>query len=275
MKNKILILFLFLNTFLCFSQNPWLQAKGEFLLSPSLTHYYTDSKKDENSIKSDFDNNGYYENYVYKLYFSTSLISNKLNLIGNIPYIKSTYADDFTNNINNELGDIELGLKMHLKKIGEFHYLIGSLTAITPLYSNNNQPFVGLGKFGTEIKVNISGKSKWMGINDNYHQLELGFRKFFDGGPVQIKLYGSKAYRISKKVIVLADLDILISKGQDFTVSQENIQITPDFDFVKATVNFGYEFSPKFAIYAGGFKDLINRNVSIGNGWQIFSVIKL
>ena len=275
MKIKILILFLFLNTCICYSQNPWLQGKGDVLLSPSVTHYYTDTNSDNSSNKSDFNNNGFYKNYVYKLYFSTSLISNKLSLIGNIPYIKSTYGDDFILDNNNELGDLELGIKMHLKKIGEYHYLMGSLTTIVPMYSNDVGPFVGFDKFGTELKVNISGNSKWMGINDNFHQLEFGIKKFFDGGPYQFKLYGSQAYRFTDKFLVMGDVEVLLSRGDDFTVSQENVKITPDFDILKTTLNFGYEFSPNFALYAGGFSDLWNRNISVGKGWQIFSVIKL
>ena len=275
MKIKIVFLFLFLNACICYSQNPWLQSKGDVLLSPSITHYYTDTKRDDNRNKSDFSNNGFYKNNVYKLYFSTSLISNKLSLIGNVPYIKSTYGDDFTKDDNNEFGDVELGVKMHLKKVGESHYLMGAFTTIIPMYNNDNGPFVGFDKFGTELKINISGNSKWMGINDNYHQLEFGVKKFFDGGPFQFKLYGSQGYRITDKFLVLADLEVLISRGDDFTVSQENILITPDFDMVKGTLSFGYEFTPNFALYAGGFNDLWNRNVSIGKGWQIFSVIKL
>ncbi len=275
MKIKFLILFLFLNTCICYSQNPWLQGKGDVLLSPSVTHYYTDTNSDNSSNKSDFSNNGFYKNYVYKLYFATSLISNKLSLIGNIPYVKSTYGDDFTLDNNNELGDVELGVKMHLKKIGEYHYLMGSLTTIIPMYSNDVGPFVGFDKFGTELKVNISGNSKWMGINDNFHQLEFGIKKFFDGGPYQFKLYGSQAYRLTDKFLVMGDVEVLLSRGDDFTVSQENIRITPDFDILKTTLNFGYEFSPNFALYAGGFSDLWNRNISVGKGWQIFSVIKL
>ncbi|MGJ8762070.1 MAG: hypothetical protein ACSHXA_16115 [Polaribacter sp.] len=275
MKIKFLILFLLLNTCICYSQNPWLQGKGDVLLSPSVTHYYTDTNSDNSSNKSDFSNNGFYENYVYKLYFSTSLISNKLSLIGNIPYIKSTYGDDSTLDNNNELGDVELGVKMHLKKIGEYHYLMGSLTTIIPMYSNDVGPFVGFDKFGTELKVNISGNSKWMGINDNFHQLEFGIKKFFDGGPYQFKLYGSQAYRLTDKFLVMGDVEVLLSRGDDFTVSQEDVRITADFDILKTTLNFGYEFSPNFALYAGGFSDLWNRNISVGKGWQIFSVIKL
>ncbi|NJB83018.1 hypothetical protein [Wenyingzhuangia aestuarii] len=275
MRNKIILFFLFLNACVCYSQNPWLQGQGEVLLSPSVTHYYTDTKRDQNGTKSDFSNNGFYENYVYKLYFSAPLISNKLSLIGNIPYVRSTYADDSTFDENNELGDVELGVKMHLKKTGEFHYLMASLMTTIPLYNNDVGPFVGFDRFGTELKINISGNSKWMGVNDNFHQLEFGVKAFYPGGPYQFKLYGSQGYRITNKVIVLGDVDVFLSRGDDFTVSQQNIQITPDFDIVKTTLSLGYEFSPKFSLYAGGFADVWNRNVAIGRGWQVFSVIKL
>ena len=275
MLNKIVLFFLFINASLCCAQNQWLQSKGEVLLSPSVSHYYTDTKADENGTKSDFSNNGFYENYVTKLYFSAPLISNKLSLLGNIPYVKSTYADDFIVEENNELGDMELGVKMHLKKIGEFHYLMGSIITTIPLYNNNKGPFVGFDRFGTELKINISGNSKWMGVNDNFHQLEFGVKVFFPGGPYQFKLYGSQGYRITKKIIVLGDVNIFLSRGDDFSVSQKNILITPDFDIVKTTLSLGYEFSPRFSLYMGGFTDVWNRNVAIGRGWQVFSVIRL
>lgn len=274
MKNKILTFFLVHFSFLCLAQNPWLQGKGKILLSPSISHYFTDSQRDKNNIKSNFTNDGFYENYVYRMYFATSLIPNKLNLIGNIPFVASTYKDNFTDNINNELGDVELGVRFHLKNIGKNHYLIGVFNTIIPFYNNNQEPFIAFGKFGTEIKINISGNSKWMGINDNFHQLEFGVRKFF-GGPLQYRIYGSQGYRITKKTTILGEIDTLISNGSETTLSQKNIQIITDFDFLKASLNIGYKFSPKLELFAGGFRDLYNRNISIGLGWQVFGIIKL
>lgn len=275
MKNKILIFLILVWTSVCFSQNPWLQGKGETLLSPSISHYFTETKRDQNNVKSNFNNNGFYENYVYRIYFSTSLISNKLNLIGNIPFVASTYKDNFTDNINNELGDAEIGVRFHLKNVGKHHYLIGTLNTIIPLYNNNNkEPFIGFGKIGTEIKLNISGNSKWMGINDNYHQLEVGIRNFFKG-PFQYRLFGSQGYRITEKATILGDVDILISKGNDSSITQNNIQIITDFDFIKVSLNMGYKIAPNFELFAGGFRDVYNRNISIGLGWQVFGIIKL
>jgi hypothetical protein len=274
MRNKIFPLFLLLFSILGFSQNPWLQGKGETLISPSVSHYFTDSQRDKNNIKSDFTNNGFYENYVYRIYFSTSLIGNKLNLVGNLPFVSSTYKDNFTNNINNELGDAEIGAKLHLKKVGEFHYLIGSVTAIIPLYKNNTEPFIAFSKFGAELKINLSGNSKWMGVNDNFHQIEFAVRNFF-GGPFQYRLYGSQGYRITKKITLLADVDVLVSNGNNSALSQNNIQVITDFDFIKSSLSIGYQFSPKFELFAGGFRDLYNRNISIGRGWQVFGIIKL
>ncbi|ANW96603.1 hypothetical protein AXE80_10085 [Wenyingzhuangia fucanilytica] len=280
MQNKIVLLFLFLNACLCNAQNPWLQSKGKVLLSPSISHYYTDSGRDEYGNKSDFSENGFYENYVYKLYLAAPIVANKLSLVANVPYVKSTYQNDTYFSENNELGDVEVGVKMHLKKIGEYHYLMGGLNTVIPMYNNDKGPYVGFDKFGTELSVNISGNFEWMNVNKNYHQLEFGVKTFFANGPYQFKLYGSQAYRITNKFLVLGSATILLSRGDDFSVSgDESTIVNPDFiadfDIIKTTVNFGYEFSPKFAIYAGGFTDVWNRNISIGRGWQVFSVIKL
>lgn len=274
MKNKILILLILHCTGLCYAQNSWLQGKGETLLSTSISHYFTDSQRDQNNVKSNFNNNGFYENYVTKIYVSTALIANKLNLIGNIPFVASTYKDDFTNNINNELGDAEIGVRFHLKNVGKHHYLIGIVNTVIPLYNNNKEPFIGFGKFGAEIKLNISGNSKWMGINDNFHQLEVGIRNFF-GGPFQYRLFASQGYRITEKVTLLGDVDMLISKGDDSSITQNNIQIISDFDFIKASLNVGYKIAPNFELFAGGFRDIYNRNIAVGLGWQVFGIIKL
>lgn len=265
---------------MCFSQNPWLQGKGEYLISPSISHYYTDSGRDENGKKSDFSENGFYENYVYKVYTAAPIVANKLSFEANIPYVQSTFKNDTYFASNNELGDMELGVKIHLKKVGEFHYLMGSFVSVFPMYNNNKGPYIGFDMFGTEVKINISGNFKWMNVNKNYHQLEFGIKTFFNNGPSQFKLYGSQAYRITNKFLIMGSATVLISRGDDFSVTEnentiENPDFIPNFDMVKTTLNFGYEFSPKFALYAGGFTDVWNRNVSIGRGWQIFSVIKL
>lgn len=271
---------MFLGTCVCYSQNPWLQSKGDVLLSPSLSHYFTDSKRDENGVKSKFDENGFYENYVYKLYLAAPILANKISFIANIPYVQSAFENNTFYSSNNELGDMELGAKIHLKKVGDYHYLMGAFTTVIPLYNNNKGPFLGFDKFGTEVSINISGNSKWLNINKNYHQVEFGIKTFYNNGPYQFKLYGSQGYKISDKVSVLGSATILISRGDDFSAIETDNEIVnpdfiPDFDLVKTTLSLGYEFSPKFSLYAGGFTDVWNRNVSIGRGWQIFSVIKL
>lgn len=275
MLNKTFLLIIFLSTCMCYAQNSWLPARGETILSPSVTHYYTNTNADEGGNKSDFNNNGYYKNYVYKLYFATPIIANKLTLEGNVPYVQGTYEDDFGLQQNSEFGDLELALKMHLKNIGDHHYLIGVFNTVTPMYNKNNEPAVGFDRFGMELKLNLSGNFKWLDINKNFHQIELGVKKFFAGGPYQIKLYASQGYRITNKFIALADLTMFSSRGESFSTSQGDVQLLTDFDMVKTSLSFGYEFSPRFALYAGGFTDVWNRNVAVGRGWQIFSVIKL
>jgi len=278
MKNKVFIVFVFLTAYSCYSQNPWLQGEGEVLLSPSITHYYTDRSSDGDRKESDFSNNGFYENYVYKLYFAAPIIGNKLTFIGNIPFIQSQYSDDFGTAVNNELGDVELGVKMHLKNLGARHYLMAAFTTIIPLYNNDTEPFVGFDRFGTEFKVNISGSFRWMGDENNFHQLELGTKIFYSEGPYQFKLYGSQGYRITKKITVLGEVDMVFSRGsklEEVNISQQSVQINTQFDIVKTTLSLGYTFTPKFSLYGGVFQDIWNKNVSIGNGWQIFSVINL
>lgn len=275
MQTKTLYFLMLCTCFLASAQNPWQEQKGELLLVPSLNHYLSNTYSDSNRIKSRFDNNGLYQNYTPKLYFSYGVKDYKTNIFGNIPFVISQYADDFSTQKNNDFGDVELGIRRHLLKTKNDYYLMGSLSMYIPAYNNDNQPYVGYDKFGLEAKVYWAGNFKWLDVNKNFHKVELSVRYFFPSNPIQFKLYASQGYRFAKKMVVLGEIEFFISESSEAIFTNENIQLNSNFGIIKPTLNLGYEFNPKCSVYVGYFKDIWNQNTSVGYGFQTFAVFRL
>lgn len=270
---RLYIVFFLISSY-CYSQNPWQQQKGEILISPYFGNYNTNQFRNSNGDKSEFGNNGMYKNYNPKIYFSIPLNDYKLNLFGNIPYFISKYDDDSVSQKSTEFGDIELGLRMHLKKINN-HYLMASASVYIPAYQNKTQPFVGYNLYSTEVKIHYAGNFTWLDVNKNFHKIEAGIRYFFPSLPIQYKLYASQGYRVFPKIIVLGELDLLLSRSDNKSFSVNNVQFASNFDMIKTSINIGYDFTNSISIYGGLFHDVFNRNISVGKGFQVFGIIKL
>ena len=270
--NFLILVFVFLSS-TSFAQNPWQQDKGEFLLSPYLSHYSATAFRNRNGDKIDFENQGQFVNYNPRIYFSLPLNGYKVNLFGSLPWFFNQYEDDNLRQQNRDLGDIELGARFHLGKV-KMHYLMASVTTFIPAYSNNQLPYTGFGRFGMEGRMILSGNSPWIGESNNFHKIELGYRYFFPSDPGQIRVFSSKGIRVIDKFVLLGEIDAIFSFINDSDFFENNLQLVSDFSVIKTTANIGYEFTPKFSLYGGLFHDVLNRNSGIGSGFQIFSVIR-
>ena len=256
------------------AQNPWQQDRGQALISPYLSNYRADAYRDRNGTKIPFENNGQFQNYNPRIYFSLPLGGYKVNIFGSIPLFFNTYEDSQRKQQNTDLGDLELGLRFHLKELKN-HYLMGSVTGFIPAYQNNQLPFAGYDQFGMEGRLILSGTAPWLGEYNNFHKIEAGFRYFFPSDPAQIRLYSSQGIRLGKGFVLMGELDGIFSFSDDSEFFENNLQLVADFSMLTAAANLGYEFTPKFSLYGGLFHDILNRNSGIGRGFQVFSVIRI
>ncbi|MCC4214424.1 hypothetical protein [Leeuwenhoekiella parthenopeia] len=254
--------------------NPWQQAKGEVLIAPYLSHYIANSYRDSEGKKIDFANNGRYSNFNPRVFIAAPLISEKINLIGSIPYFFNKYETGAGLDTNVDFGDIELGLRFHLAKFKN-NYLLGSLIGYIPAYNNTRPPFAGYDLFALESRLALVGNLPFLGGYNNFHKVELGFRYFFPNDPAQIRFLLSEGYRITDKFSILGELEGMFSFSENEEFFNTNLQAVADYKMIKASGNLGYEFTSDFTIYGGFFHDIYNRNAAIGHGFQLFSVIKI
>lgn len=175
---------------------------------------------------------------------------------------------------NSDFGDIKIGLRFHLKQLGD-HYLMASVATFIPAYDNNQLPYAGFDRFGLEGRLILAGNSPQEGKSNNFHKLELSYRYFFPSDPGQIRVFASQGVYFFKKAVILGELDGIFSFSNDSDFFENNLQMVSDFRMVKASINLGYEFTPKFSLYSGVFHDILNRNSGIGSGFQVFTVIRI
>ncbi|OEY71349.1 hypothetical protein [Salegentibacter salarius] len=254
--------------------NPWQQTSGEILLSPYVSRYIATSYRNSVGDKIRFNKDGKFSNYNPRLFIAAPLFGEKVNIIGSIPFFTNTYEDNNVSNTNSDLGDIELGLKFHLAKFKD-NYLMASLISYIPLYSNNATPFVGYDLFALETRVIFAGTLKLLGEYNNFHKIEVGLRYFFPEDPVQFRFLISEGYNLSKKTILLGEIEGMFSGSDRDEFFRNNLQAVADFKMIKASLNLGYEFSNNFTLYGGLFSDVYNSNSAIGRGFQTFAVIRL
>lgn len=255
------------------TSNPWQQSSGEFLISPYVSRYVATSFRNSDGQKSNFANDGKYSNYNPRLFVAAPLLSDKLNLTLSLPYFTNRYEDKNVSNSNGDLGDIEVGLRAHLGRLGS-NYLMGSLITYIPGYENTQLPFAGYDLFGLEARMILAGSIDFLGEYNNFHKVEFGVRYFFPRDPVQLRFLLSEGYRITNKLIILGELEGIFSFSDDQEFFQTNLQSVAEYSFIKGSLNVGYDFSSKFSLYSGLFHDIYNRNSAIGRGFQVFAIIR-
>jgi len=255
------------------TSNPWQQSSGEFLISPYVSRYVATSFRNSDGQKSNFANDGKYSNYNPRLFVAAPLLSDKLNLTLSLPYFTNRYEDNNVSNSNGDLGDIEVGLRAHLGRLGS-NYLMGSLITYIPGYENTQLPFAGYDLFGLEARMILAGSIDFLGEYNNFHKVEFGVRYFFPRDPVQLRFLLSEGYRITNKLIILGELEGIFSFSDNQEFFQTNLQSVAEYRFIKGSLNVGYDFSSKFSLYSGLFHDIYNRNSAIGRGFQVFAIIR-
>ncbi|NEV94529.1 hypothetical protein G3567_10285 [Psychroflexus sp. YR1-1] len=254
--------------------NPWQQGSGEILLSPFVSRYEATSYRTSDGDKIDFARDGKFSNYNPRLFVAAPFFGERLNIIGSIPFFSNTYEDNDASDTNTDFGDLEVGLKAHLARFKE-NYLMASVIAYIPLYSNTSTPFIGYDLFALEARLIFAGTQKSLGEYNNFHKVEVGLRYFFPEDPLQLRILVSEGYDLSDRVSLLGELEGMFSFSERDEFFRNNLQAVADFNMIKASLNLGYQFSDTFTLYGGLFHDIFNRNSAVGRGFQAFAVIRL
>ncbi len=165
------------------------------LLSPSVSYFYANKGWDSVRHLTPFPNNGHFSSLTYQLYAEYGL-SRRFTLVALLPYVMNTYQQSDYKSIDNGFTDLETGIRYYIANIDYRFYFMVQGTVITPLYNNPN---LGYGQTGAELKFSFAGRGHLFGKNC-FFSIENGFRQYFGStGPFQDRYSGTFGLTIDKQ----------------------------------------------------------------------------
>ncbi len=206
-------------------------------------------------------------------------ISRRLDIIATVPYlyqVNKLAPGPGNTLINQGAGDLLVGLSYNLINFNYIRYLSVQVSGIAPLYkTNGGESALGLGNYGSEVKLMYCGNLPKAIFDKGYFNTELAYRRYFNAqGPDQVSFTGTFGYPLNKHNQL--SLDILLFRS--FSSNKEfnnNFYAERDYAFFKPQLNYGHQFTRRFTMFVGGFYVPFGLNTGVGYGGTALAVIKL
>ncbi|MEN3039622.1 MAG: hypothetical protein ABDI07_10835 [Candidatus Kryptonium sp.] len=250
----------------------WTRSAGKVFLVPYYYFYNAEKYYDLNWKQRQLNNGGYFEGQGIGVYFEYGF-SDKLNLLGNVPFIVNRWIDDFTYKSNYGFGDLELGFKV---KFYDSKVVLGfQALGIIPTYSLDKEPLLGYREYAGEFKLLFSGGIRPLGLS-SYFNIETGYRKFFSSRVAsQLRFQILYGLNIGSLIQCLIQLDGVNSVGKGYFATRFNPSVETDYIEGKLSVSLAYRFTYKAWLQAGIFHDVYGRKIGVGRGFFIASWIEI
>src|ERR1700761_218544 len=195
-------------------------------------------------------------------------ISRRLDLIVTVPYLYQVNKIAPGNTIMSQgTGDIVAGLSYNLINFNYTHFLSVQVSGVIPTYTNvSGNSALGLGDYGTEVKLMFCGNLPKSIFDKGYFNTEVAYRRYFNyQGPDQISFTGTMGYPISRHNQLSLDLVLFRSFSSNKTFNA-NLFAERDYAFFKPQLNYGHTFSRRFSMFIGGFYVPVGLNTGVGYG---------
>jgi hypothetical protein len=254
----------------------WPIGKYRNIVVPSFSYYHQTDKFDgQDNVVKGAPGTGF-SSFSSNLYIGYG-ITRRLDLIANVPFLYQSNSLGAGNTLTSQgTGDVLVGLSYNLINFNYVRFLSVQVSGIAPTYTNTNaSSSLGLGSYGTEVKLMYCGNLPAVVLDKGYFNAELGYRKYYSSqGPDQVSFSGTIGYPITKHNQVSLELMLFRSFSSDKAFNP-NFFAERDFAFFKPALNFGHTFTRRFSVFAGGFYVPFGVNTGVGYGGSLLAVLKL
>jgi hypothetical protein len=146
------------------------------------------------------------------------------------------------------------------------------------MYKNiPNQPQIGYGEEGAELKLSFAGSGTLFG--DNYFfNIDNAVRQYFgDQGPIQYRYNATFGLTLDKKF----ENQLSVSYGGFYSTSDykklsvENPLVSKNFDFQQVSLSYGHSFSHRVSMFLTGGQFIAGRNTGIGTSASLALIYRL
>src|SRR3569833_3612855 len=232
------------------------------LINPSISYFWATEYWDSHRVLQSFGNGGKFTALTTTL-FAEYGISRRWYFVAQLPYTTNTFTQAGKSNVNSGFTDLETGLRYYQANINYKHYIMLQGTVITPLYNNPN---LGYGLTGAELRLTLAGSGHLFGLA-SYYSLEDGVRQYFgSSGPIQDRYVGTYGLTLDKKFRnqVSVSLGGIYSQSNFKNFNNANPTTNKDFAFYQVSLTYGHSFSREFSVFVGAGTFIIGRNTGDG-----------
>ncbi len=233
MKFSVTIFLFLLSCTICFAD--WPVKRGRVQLVPTYSMYYSSNYFNSSGhITSQANKGDHFLSHYFGLYTMYG-ISDRLDLLINMPFISQNSVYSGTKSRKFGLGDVSIGLAYHIPSANLKNFFTLKAAYIFPAYQNASTPYLGYGsrafQLGAAYSTNPNEKTFIAG--------EGTYTRYFDQetGPSQFAFTGTFGYYINKWEKFTASFMHQVSLSSDNTFSS-NLLINKNFTMGKVT--FGY-----------------------------------
>jgi len=269
-------LLLLVATMPCKTFAGWPIGKYRDLVIPSFSYYKQTDHFDNNDIVVKGAPGTGFTSYSTNLYLGYG-ISRRLDFIANIPFLYQVNRLGPGNTaVNQGPGDMIAGLSYNLVNFNYKRFLSVQVSGIVPLYNNTNTNApLGLGDFGSEVKLMFCGNLPESIFDKGYFNTELAVRSYYGSqAPQQVSFLATIGFPVTKHNQVSLDMLFFRSFSSDRTFNPD-LFAEREFAFFKPSLNFGHTFTRRFSMFVGGYYVPFGTNTGVGYGGQVLAVLKL
>ncbi|OKS88249.1 hypothetical protein [Mucilaginibacter polytrichastri] len=268
---KVFTLILIL-TFLATQQQAyagWPMGKQRFLLGTSATIY---AAKDYWDIYGKLHTNSKtaFTSYTLGLFGSYGL-SRRTDFIFSVPFSRQVSNQSTTDKYHNGLGDLQLGLSYNLINYKYKNYTSIYVGAIVPMYDKYDAQTLGLGMYGSEVKLMNTG-AYTLNSKKGYYNLEAGYRQFFGSeAPWQFTYLAAIGLSLDKANHVSVDVSGVYSHSSDSTANSAVVLAgaARNYSYTRTSLTYGHTFSRRISLAVSGFYTLTGVNTGVGYGGSL------
>jgi hypothetical protein len=246
----------------------WPMGKGRFLLGTSATIY---AAKDYWDIygKLHTNNSTAFTSYTLGIFGSYGL-SRRTDFIFSVPFSRQV-SNESTDKYHNGLGDLLLGLSYNLINYKYKNFTSIYVGAIVPMYPKYDAQTLGLGLYGSEVKLMNTGAYTLTG-KKGYYNLEAGYRQFYGSdAPWQFTYLAALGLSLDKYNHVSVDVSGVYSHSADSTANSAVILAgaARNYSYTRTSVSYGHTFSRRVSVFVSGFYTLTGVNTGVGYGGSL------
>ena len=246
------------------------------MIAPTYNYYNASQYWDKTRQLNPFPGSGKFSSHYFGIYGGFGL-SDKVDFVGNLPFVYQVASQPGVINSNGSLGDATMGLQYLLHDFDFYKYLTFTGSLILPLYpgdQTNTKPMPGYQEVGLEGKLGFSGSTRTR-LYNHYWDANVGVRRYLSSsGPTQFFFDALYGIPVSDKVKITVSLSGVNSSSPDqgFAI---NPFINRHFSYLRITPGIGFKTSENAQIFLNVFSDISGKNVGKGSGGSITYVVKL